>query len=141
MRKQSLVVSRQLLVLSVALALLLSAQGAFATKPHPNFGESTKVGARAYTKQNTHEALTVEEAEFLKDKVEYNAIQTKLWPLCTERKTDVAPDCKSLSAEELKASYPDPSIGGLGARYSVSKEQAEVLMQRRSQLEKKWLGK
>ena len=122
-------------------ALLFCAQGALATKPMPSLGEGNPVASSAYVKQNTHAALTAQEAEFWQDKAEYEAIEKKLWPICTENATDMAPACSSLPAEQLKASYPDQSIDGLGARYSVSKEEADTLRQRKTALEKKWIAK
>lgn len=142
MRNQSSVVSRQLLAGLAALVLAFAAQGAFATKPMPGFGVNSKVGESAYNKQNnTHEKLTAEEAAFWKDKTEYDEIQVKLWPICTAVDSDVAQSCNNLTAEQLKSSYPDETIGGLGARYSVSKEEAEMLKQRKAELEKKWMEK
>ena len=142
MRNSSPISRQPLAGLVVGLLVLFGAQMAWASKPLPMLGQNHKIAMSAYSKQNTHEALTAEEAEFWKEKLEYDAIGTKLWPLCFEKgSTDVAPDCKTISEAELKASYPDTTIGGLGARYRVSKEQSEVLRQRKIELEKKWSGK
>ena len=142
MRSESSVASRQSLAGFVAaLVLLLGAQGAWATPPQGPLGGNNPIVASAYTKHNNGQHFTPQEAEYWKDKTEYESISAKLWPICTDADSDVAQNCKNLSAEQLKASYPDTSIGGLGARYSVSKEQAEVLRQRKTELERKWADK
>lgn len=124
------------------LSVILFTAPAWASKPQMGLAWNNPIAVSAKTKENNiHEKLAAEETAYLKDSAEYDDIERKLWPICTAVDSDVAENCNNLTAEQLKTSYPDETIGGLGARYSVSKEEAEMLKQRKAELEKKWAGK
>lgn len=140
--KQSSVSKDKVRWIAASLALLAMTWGgnAHATPPSLGLGTNHIVAKSAVEKLNAGKKLSPIEEMFLSDNKEYNAINTKLWPICqVGGSSDVAQDCKNLKEEELKGSFLEAKgSNGLQFRYRVNTQEMIALAARKSELEKKW---
>ncbi|MES2983687.1 MAG: hypothetical protein V4735_00675 [Pseudomonadota bacterium] len=113
---------------------------ALATAPYVDLGMGNAVAASAQQKQQRHEKLTAQEADFIKDKAEYEALMSQSL-LCVEGDAPTGlMDCSELSEAQLKGSYPTTAYGK-NARTRLSKEQEGGQTKRIIELQQKWAGK
>lgn len=125
--------TRQLLIL----AIVLAATAASATPPKLCLVGGKNIRA-LMQRGDTDTSLSSEERasieSFKEDTATACTMRDKVWPVCISGGGDMAPDCSTLTPEQIAAAPHEAD----GARYSVSLEESQQLETQRQALETKW---